>query len=71
MLVFVLIVRGLNHLNREFISLPDGGTVSLNWPDKQSSLADDAPVVLFLHGMTGDSSDFVSFFRLCAARGWR
>jgi predicted alpha/beta-fold hydrolase len=49
------------HFERELITLPDGGTVGIDWA---SSLDDDedtprlhsaSPVILFLHGLIGDS----------------
>ena len=46
---------------REFIQLPDGGQVSLDWytdpPSRTSSPASpsDQPIALFIPGLTGDS----------------
>ena len=41
-----------NNFTREVLSLPDGGTVSVDFAD-DSHLPSDSPVVLFLHTITG------------------
>ena len=46
--------------NREKVSLPDGGTVALDWASREShiahsELADDAPTIILFHGLVGDS----------------
>jgi predicted alpha/beta-fold hydrolase len=38
---------------RELITLPDGGTLSIDWHTKE--VEDDANVVIILHGLTGGS----------------
>ncbi len=47
---------------RELITLPDGGTVAIDWASVRSTttiqyppLRDDSPIMLFHHGLVGDS----------------
>ncbi|KAF9141485.1 hypothetical protein BGX30_004703 [Mortierella sp. GBA39] len=43
---------------RELLSTPDGGTVSLDWaPSVKTMPADDTPTLVLLHGLTGGSHE--------------
>jgi len=55
---------------RELLVMPDGGTVSIDFPD-DSHLPPDAPLVIFLHTITGSSSDTGHYMRYAMRRGWR
>jgi predicted alpha/beta-fold hydrolase len=39
--------------DREYIVLPDGGTLSIDW--QSGPVSDDANVIIILHGLTGGS----------------
>ncbi|KAF9480144.1 AB-hydrolase YheT [Pholiota conissans] len=42
--------------SRTYLKLADGGTLGLDWaPTDQSTVADDAPIVVVQHGLTGGS----------------
>merc|ERR1711981_823717 len=56
--------------NRELLTMEDGGTVSIDFPD-DSHLPPDAPLVIFLHTITGSSSDTGHYMRYAMRRGWR
>jgi len=55
---------------RETLTMGDGGTVSIDFP-ADSHLPDDAPLVIFLHTITGSSSDTGHYMRYATRRGWR
>jgi len=55
---------------RELLQMPDGGTVSIDFPN-DSHLPADAPIVIFLHTITGSSSDTGHYMRYATRRGWR
>ena len=40
---------------RDTLTMADGGTVSVDWPVEADSLPADAPLVIFLHTITGSS----------------
>ncbi|KAF9910451.1 hypothetical protein EC991_006502 [Linnemannia zychae] len=43
---------------RELLSTPDGGTVSIDWaPSVKTMPADDTPTLVLLHGLTGGSHE--------------
>lgn len=45
-------------LNRELLSTPDGGIVSIDWaPSFKEMPADDTPTLVLLHGLTGGSHE--------------
>jgi len=56
--------------SRELLKMTDGGTVSIDFPD-DSHLPADAPLVIFLHTITGSSSDTGHYMRCATRRGWR
>jgi len=60
-----------NNFKRDTLTMPDGGTVSVDWPLQDDTLPDDAPIVIFLHTVTGSSSYTCHYTREAAARGWR
>merc|ERR1719347_1073344 len=55
----------------ERILLPDGGSVSVDWPSQSQHLPPDAPMVIFLHTITGSSRDTSHYLRAASSRGWR
>lgn len=55
---------------REILTMTDGGTVSIDFID-DDSLPDTAPIVIFLHTVTGSSRDTSHFVRYARTRGWR
>ena len=78
--------RNSVHFVEETVRTPDLGTVELHWvrgfepstlPSYNSSVAqsaslpDNAPVVVFLHTLTGDSRTHCSFVAYALERGWR
>jgi predicted alpha/beta-fold hydrolase len=40
---------------RELLTLSDGSTVALDWPQSDDSLPADAPIVVLKHGLCGNS----------------
>ena len=58
---------------RDLIVLPDGGTVSVDWPPagETDHLPADAPLVVYLHTITGSSKDTGHYMRAATRRGWR
>jgi len=60
-----------DRFSRDTISLADGGTVSVDWPIEAENLPDDAPLVIFLHTITGSSQDTSHYTRVATQRGWR
>eukprot|EP00092_Neocalanus_flemingeri_P027679 GFUD01030044.1.p1 GENE.GFUD01030044.1~~GFUD01030044.1.p1 ORF type:complete len:608 (+),score=112.93 GFUD01030044.1:51-1826(+) len=63
------LLRRTNY-NRELLTMTDGGTVSIDFP-ADSHLPVDAPLVIFLHTITGSSSDTGHYMRCASRRGWR
>jgi predicted alpha/beta-fold hydrolase len=55
---------------REVLTMPDGGTVSIDWA-ACPGLPDSAPVVIFLHTITGSATETGHFLRAATRRGWR
>lgn len=67
--VFAAILRSqvMPRINyrRELLTLADGGVVAIDWLDGNSSL--DAPVVIILPGLTGESqAEYIKFLVLAA-----
>lgn len=58
---------------RQDLTCPDGGIVSIDWTDDlvTSSLPPDAPIVIFLHTITGCAKGTGHFMRGASERGWR
>ena len=44
-----------NNFTRDQLTMEDGGTVSVDWPVEAANLPEDAPIVIFLHTITGSS----------------
>ena len=59
--------------DRQLLTLPDGGTVALDWYRLSPAAAPppDAPVLLLLHTITGTSREFAPLAAAAAALGWR
>jgi predicted alpha/beta-fold hydrolase len=64
--------------NREELTVDDGTTLLLDWaepplPDGQTSIPDDAPLLVLFTGVTGNSkSSYITYLtRECMNRGWR
>ena len=62
-----------NKFRRDSLRMEDGGTVSVDWPDdaETDSLPPEAPIVIFLHTVTGSSSFTSHYTREATRRGWR
>ena len=60
----------LNKFNRECITLPDGGTIGLDWDGDIPNPADkpDKPYMLICPGLGGDSRNLYSLMLLWQAR---
>ena len=56
--------------SREILTLSDGGTVSIDFSD-DTNLCTTAPILMFLHTVTGSSRDTSHFVRYATSRGWR
>jgi len=57
---------------RDVVTISDGGKISIDWAnDPTSHLPSTAPVVIFLHTVTGSSGTTWQYTRDAAARGWR
>ena len=58
---------------RDTIVLADGGTVSVDWPPagETAHLPAEAPLVVYLHTITGSSKDTGHYMRAATRRGWR
>ena len=56
---------------RETLTMEDGGTVAIDWPLEADSLSPDAPIVIFLHTVTGSGADIIHYTREATRRGWR
>lgn len=59
-----------NSYTREELVLPDGGTVSIDY-HPCPSLPEEAPLVIFLHTITGSAKETGHFMRYATRRGWR
>jgi len=55
---------------REVLTMADGGTVSIDY-SPCPALAPDAPMVIFLHTITGSARETSHFMRYATRRGWR
>ena len=62
-----------NKFRRDSLRMEDGGTVSVDWPDdaETDNLPPDAPIVIFLHTVTGSSAFTSHYTREATRRGWR
>ena len=56
---------------RDTLNTDDGGTVSVDWFDEASALPDSAPVVIFLHTVSGSSREVINYTSEARRRGWR
>jgi len=61
------------HYNREILQLEDGGQIGLDWAYNEASknLNDESPVVIILHGLTGNSKDMRSICAAALQKGYR
>ncbi|RHZ06029.1 hypothetical protein DYB26_012970, partial [Aphanomyces astaci] len=57
--------------SREMLRLQDGGHVAVDWCKGTAHLAEDAPIVLVLHGLTGCSDGYRSFCADALQAGYR
>lgn len=55
---------------RNKLTRPDGGTVCIDVANSKD-LNEDAPIVMFIHSITGSSNAINSFVRYAIGRGWR
>ena len=80
--LFLLLQRGWLYkylysiqYREQLVSHPDCGLTSIDWYDSDHSdsvsLPNDAPVVIFLHTLTGNSESTAPFVRYAQRRGWR
>ena len=58
-----------NNFSREVVRTGDGGTVSIDYAMCQ--LPPAAPLVIFLHTITGSGREVGHYMRAATARGWR
>jgi len=70
-----LIIREIVYYNtvkyqRHKLIRPDGGTLCID-VSKDEELKEDAPIVIFIHSITGSSNAVNSFVRYARDRGWR
>lgn len=56
---------------REVLVLEDGGTVSIDYAECPEEILDTAPIVIFLHTITGSAKETGYFMRYAVRRGWR
>lgn len=58
---------------RQVLNCPDGGVVSIDWTEDPvtRNLPSDAPIVVFLHTITGCAKGTGHFMRGASERGWR
>ncbi len=73
--IFWLIIREIIYYNtvkyeRNKLIRPDGGTVCIDIA-KADELKEDAPIVIFIHSITGSSNAINSFVRYARGLGWR
>ena len=59
-----------NRFQRELLTMPDGGCVSVDFAPADH-LPHDAPFVIFLHTITGSPLEVGHYTRAATARGWR
>ena len=50
--------------------MSDGGTVSIDYAETESQIPADAPVVIFLHTITGSGKEVGHYMRSATKRGW-
>lgn len=58
-----------NTFRRQTLTLPDGGSVSIDYLDDGLLLT--APIVIFLHTITGSAKETGHYMRAALRRGWR
>ena len=58
-----------NNFSREVVRTADGGTVSIDYA--VCELPPAAPLVIFLHTITGSGREVGHYMRAATARGWR
>jgi len=58
-----------NSYTRKALSMPDGGTLYIDFLD--SNLSPTAPIVVFLHTVTGSAKETGHYMRAAFRRGWR
>ena len=56
---------------REVLVLEDGGTVSIDYAECPPEMPKTAPIVIFLHTITGSAKETGYFMRYAVKRGWR
>ena len=56
---------------REVLVLEDGGTVSIDYAECPEEMPETAPIVIFLHTITGSAKETGYFMRYAVKRGWR
>ena len=56
---------------REVLVLEDGGTVSIDYAECPEEMPETAPIVIFLHTITGSAKETGYFMRYAVRRGWR
>ena len=56
---------------REKLTMEDGGIVAIDWPLGADGLPPNAPIVIFLHTVTGSSADIIHYTKEATRRGWR
>ena len=67
--------RDLNLIlfDRELITLPDGGTISIDWAREGATQPPDTPIIVMAHGITGGSnSPYIKrSVDICVEHGYR
>ena len=51
--------------------MEDGGTVTIDYADCPEEMPETAPIVIFLHTITGSAKETGYFMRYAVRRGWR
>jgi len=59
-----------NRFKREVLTLPDGGTVSIDFAD-DDHIPPNAPFVIFLHTITGSAYETGHYMRCATRKGWK
>ena len=63
--------RFRSHFRRDLLTMEDGGRVAVDWAEAGASLPAEAPIVIFLHTVTGSASSSTAYTRAATERGWR
>lgn len=66
-----LVINKNDNFIRDTLTTDDGGTVSVDWAADAAHLPEDAPVVIFLHTVTGSARELLQYTRDATRRGWR